>query len=381
MSQPIVRPELVTTRRALEEAAQSLREHKIIAVDTESNSLFAYREQVCLIQFSIPGHDYLIDPLALSDLSLLGPIFKDHTIEKIFHAAEYDLLTLQRDFGFQFRNIFDTMVAARILGRKRVGLGNLLEEEFGIHLEKKYQRADWGKRPLPRPMQEYACLDTHFLIRLRNLLGQELQQAGRWPIAREDFNRLTQVSGTPPEPNGVNVWRVNGVYDLKPPEVTILKELARYREEQAAAANRPVFKVIGDRTLIAIAAEQPNNLNALKEIPGMSPGQVHRHGRALLEAVRAGKQQPPTRRPRLPRKDDRVLILTDALKEWRKTTARKQDVESDIVLPRDTMEAIGEAMPSSRQALAEMMSDLPWRYQEYGEAIFRLVEKHSKNNQ
>ena len=222
MTKTKIAPRLVTRQAEFEKVVEKLLAQPVVAVDTESNSLYAYREQVCLIQFSIPKQDYLIDPLALRDISALGEVFESARIEKIFHAAEYDLLVLQRDFGFKFSNLFDTMVAARILGRKRVGLGSLLEDEFNVKLEKKYQRANWGRRPLPPEMLNYACLDTHYLIALRNLLKKELKSNGRWQLAEEDFARLSQVMGTPPEPQGVDVWRISGVYDLTPKQVAIL---------------------------------------------------------------------------------------------------------------------------------------------------------------
>src|SRR5512139_501768 len=175
-----IEAELVETHSHLQRMVDALSQTPIIAVDTESNSLHAYREQVCLVQFSTPTTDYLVDPLALQDLSPLAPLFADPGIEKIFHAAEYDLLCLSRDFGFKFANLFDTMLAARILGRNMVGLGSLLESEFGILLDKRHQRADWGKRPLPEDQLSYARLDTHFLIPLRNHMRQELQDRQWW---------------------------------------------------------------------------------------------------------------------------------------------------------------------------------------------------------
>ncbi len=374
MTQKHITPKLIVKPAELSKLVRALKSQPVISVDTESNSLFAYREQVCLIQFSVPGKDYLVDPLALGDITGLGSVFSDSKIEKIFHAAEYDLLTLQRDFGFRFKNLFDTMVAARILGRKRVGLGSLLEEEFGVVLQKKYQRANWGKRPLPRAMLNYASLDTHYLIRLRNLLAGELEKKDRWPIAREDFIRLTQVNGRAPEPHGADVWRVSGVYDLKPQQVTILKHLAEYREERAKVLDRPLFKVIGDKTLVAIAEKAPQTLEALAEQPGMTPGQIRRHGKALLRAVSDGKQAPPTKRPRTPYYDERIINLIEALRNWRKQMARKVGVESDIVLPRDVMEAIGHARPKSKEELADLMKDIPWRFKEYGDQIFRITQ-------
>jgi ribonuclease D len=374
MAQKHITPKLIVKPSDLDRLVEDLKTQPVVSVDTESNSLFAYREQVCLIQFSIPGKDFLVDPLALGDISGLGVIFSHPKIEKIFHAAEYDLLTLQRDFGFKFSNLFDTMVAARILGRKRVGLGSLLEDEFGVVLEKKYQRANWGKRPLPRAMLNYASLDTHYLIRLRNLLAVELEEIKRWPIAREDFVRLAQVNGRAPEPQGVDVWRVSGVYDLKPQQVTILKHLAEYREGRAQLLDRPLFKVVGDKTLIAVAENAPKTLEELSDLPGMSPGQVRRHGKALLQAVYEGRKDSPTKRPRPPHLDDQIINLIEALRNWRKLMARKIGVESDIVLPRDILEKIGHAQPDSKEALAELMKDLPWRFQEFGDQIYQITQ-------
>ena len=155
------KPVLITRPDALIQLANQLANEPILAVDTESNSLYAFQEQVCLIQFSTPQDDFLVDPLALDDLSPLAGLFADPKIEKIFHAAEYDLITLKRDYHFDFENLFDTMIAARILGWEKIGLGSILKSEFDVELNKRYQRANWGKRPIPSEMVNYARLDTH----------------------------------------------------------------------------------------------------------------------------------------------------------------------------------------------------------------------------
>src|SRR5689334_2383426 len=150
-----------------------------LAVDTESNSLHAYREQVCLIQFSTPQKDYVIDPLALDNVTALGPIFSNPHVEKIFHAAEYDLICLRRDFDFQVEHLFDTMHAARVLGYPYVGLDNLLAQKFHFEMDKRHQKADWAVRPLTPSQLDYARLDTHFLFDLRDVLETELREKGR----------------------------------------------------------------------------------------------------------------------------------------------------------------------------------------------------------
>ncbi|MEN8240787.1 MAG: ribonuclease D [Chloroflexota bacterium] len=366
---------LITSHSKLVDLCKRLLSFPTVAVDTESNSLFAYREQVCLIQFSTPEKDYLVDPLAIGDISPLEEVFASEQTEKIFHAAEYDLLTMTRDFEFNFCNLFDTMLAARIAGRKKIGLGTLLAEEFDVQVEKKYQRADWGKRPLPPEMQLYARLDTHYLIRLRNLLDQELSKLGRRELAQDDFVRLCFVNGTVPEPHGVDVWRINGVRSLSPQQVTILRYLAEYREDAAQKQDRPLFKVIGDRTLVAVAEAQPKNLNELSQMPGMSQRQVRRYGKAMLHAVRKAEGDKPSYRKRPPAIDEKVLTLIEILREWRKVTARSQGVESDVVLPRQLLEKIAHQQPVSRVQLDEILTESPWRKKHYSERIWSEIEK------
>ncbi|MDH5605435.1 MAG: HRDC domain-containing protein [Anaerolineae bacterium] len=362
-------PILIINQSDLKELTKKLQRSRQIAVDTESNSLFAYRERVCLIQFTIRDGDYLVDPLAVNDLSLLGPVFENPKIEKIFHAAEYDLLVMKRDYGFKFANLFDTMLAARIVGRDKVGLGSLLEEIFGVKVEKKFQRADWGKRPLSSGMLRYASMDTHFLIDLRKKLAGELDAVKRMPIAEEDFVRLCEVNGEGPAPRKINIWRMNGVRDLSPEEAAILQELAVYRQAQAEKIDLPLFKVITDKTLVAIAASRPTSMYDFNAISGMTPGQVKRHGKGLLQAVQRGLAAKPSFQPRRPRIDEDLAERIEALRNWRKERAKEMGVESDVILPKDIMIALANKNPGTPEGIAEIMADLPWRLKEFGREI------------
>ena len=373
----VTKPELVINTSQLLSLIKGLSSQTSVAVDTESNSLYAYREQVCLIQFSIPGTDYLVDPLALQDIQPLGKVFSDPAVEKVFHAAEYDLLTLKRDFGFTFKNIFDTMVAARILGRSKVGLGSILEEEFGVVLQKKYQRANWGRRPLPKDMLNYASKDTHYLLQLRQRLFDELQQRDLLPLAREDFNRLCTINGNGPEPSLPNIWRMRGVKDLTPEKATVLKYLVEYRQKRAEKTDLPLFKVFNDKTLVAIAAACPGAIVELKHIPGMTSKNINRHGKGLLSAVKRGLRDQPSYPPRRPRLDDAHAERLEALRQWRKERARKMGVESDVVLPRDVMEDLAYHNPSDLQQTSEIMHDLPWRMDKYGPEITKILTRQT----
>jgi ribonuclease D len=368
-------PILVASNETLQKTLGALKGASVLGVDTESNSLHAYREQVCLIQFSAAQADYLVDPLAV-DAAPLGEVFADPRIEKVFHAAEYDVLTLKRDFGFQFENLFDTMVAARILGYEKVGLGNVLEDFFGVELEKKYQRANWGKRPLSREMLAYARLDTHYLIPLRDRLQAELADKGRWPIAEEDFARLAQVDGEAPGPIGADIWRIRGAFDLDRRGAAVLQELANYRDELAQARDVPPFKVLGDKLLFAIAEAVPRSKAELEAVSGMSAKLMQRHGSKLLAAVGRGMAAQPLKRPPKPEYNGEYVDRYEALRAWRKETAQRRGVESDVVLPRDLLEQIAKQNPQSHEKLADILREVPWRLAEYGKQIEKVLGQH-----
>ena len=362
----------------LNRLANLLRGESILAVDTESNSLFAYRERVCLIQFSTLRDDFLVDPLALDDLSALAPVFADERIEKVFHAAEYDLLCLNRDFGIECKNLFDTMLAARILGRDEIGLGSMLGAEFGVSLDKRQQRANWGERPLSSRLLDYARMDTHYLIPLRNLLKAELVERNLLPLSQEDFNHTCNIPAAAngrngPENRAADFWRVSGAHDLPPQQAAVLQELCRYRDQTAQAMDRPLFKVINDQTLLAIAVELPQNLDDLRVLPGMSPVQVRRHGHQLLRAVNRGLSSAPIYPPRFPRPDERYLARLEALRNWRKEKAKDLGITSDVVLPRDLMFSLAERGPLSFAELAQALDDFPWRLEHFGAEILNVI--------
>lgn len=374
-NKPLPDPILITRSAALHRLADALRHESILAVDTESNSLFAYRERVCLIQFSTESHDFLVDPLSLDDLTPLAPIFSDPRTQKVFHAAEYDLICLKRDFNFEFSNLFDTMLAARILGREAIGLGAILQSEYGVRVDKRNQRANWGQRPLPKHLLRYAQLDTHYLIHLRNQLHAELRESGMWPLASEDFNRACAVDGRMPDDKTDDCWRVSGSTDLPAQNAAVLMELCHYRDQIARNINRPLFKVIGDKTLLQIADQCPNNLDNLADIKGMTHRQIERHGKAILAAVKRGQRANPIYPPRSPRPEDDFLDRLEALRNWRKNTARKMGVNSDVVLPRDLLYEIAERSPDQPEELERILSEVPWRFEHFGSQILATLRE------
>lgn len=377
MSFDLPKPVLVRKPNILQQVANILYQEPIVAVDTEANSLYAYQEQVCLIQFSTRDKDYLVDPLALNDLSPLAPLFASHKTEKIFHAAEYDLIVLDRDFGFEFNNLFDTMLAARILGWKKVGLASILQSQFGIKPNKRYQRANWGKRPLPDEMLTYAQLDTHFLIPLRETLYQELVEVGRWDLAEEDFRRACTVTQTG-NGNGLDsCWLTNGIRELDDEQRAVLKELCIYRDRLARSANLPLFKIINTKTLVELAEYSPTSVEELDQLDILSRRMFDRHAHRLVKAIRKGLKSDPVPLPKRERPSDAYLNRVDSLKHWRKNKGVKVGVGSDVILPRDLLEEIAHRNPRTIKQLENILKDVPWRMEHYGEEILEAVNYRS----
>jgi len=371
MSQPLSPPVWVAKQTKLKALVADLLQQSSVAVDTESNSLHAYHEQVCLIQFSTAETDYLVDPLALEDISSLGKIFSSPQVEKVFHAAEYDLICLKRDFGFSVSNIFDTRWAVRVLGYPKDGLDGLLAEKFDVKVNKKYQKADWGKRPLTPDHINYARLDTHYLLPLKEMLESELDEKGLMQLAREDFERATEVEIPAGKPV---LWeRMANNHGFSPRELTILKEVYECRERIAEDLDRPPFKVMGDKQLYEIARTPPGHTDELLGL-GLSYRQVKRWGKAVLQAVEQGEKAPLVRPQQPERPDEAFLSRLDALKTWRKVSARKMKVESDVVLPRPLMELIAERAPRNLPELSDLLSDSPWRMARFGPQILKVVK-------
>ncbi len=365
-------PEVVRTAEALQDLVSCLFEEPCIAVDTESNSLYAYQEQVCLIQISIPGTNYLVDPLELEDLSPLAPVFSAEDIEIVFHAADYDLMMLYADFDFQCNALFDTMWAARILGWPRVGLANILDKYFGVHVNKRYQRYNWGRRPLDAEALRYAWMDSYYLLELRDIQKKELKQKGRWQEAQEVFAYLLEnVSPRHGHNPDDYYWRIKGVHHLSHHEQKVLYQLHLWRDHVARRLDRPPVKVVSNKLLVKVARAQPRNKQELYNA-GATHRQVRRFGSGMLAAL----QKPLTSIPH-PVNHERppasVVDLYNTLKAWRKGVARKRGVDPDVILPNAVLWEIAESPPSCMADLLDISGIGPWRKATYGPDIMKMV--------
>lgn len=352
-----------------------LREEPRIALDVEANSLYVYREYLCLLQISIPHADYIVDPLAGFDLEGLPEILANPAIEKVLHASEYDLILLKRQFDWDVVNVFDTMWAARILGFQNMGLAWFLEHYYGVTLSKKHQKANWGARPLTESQLEYAQKDTHYLLELRDKMEEELAAQGKLEEAREIFAHAAQVRVPERVFSEHSFWSIAGAHDLPPRGRAILQALDRHRDSEAKRRNLPPFKVLPNALLVSIARKRPRDRAQLEQVPGMSRPILERYGDALLHAVNEGNKAALPRSPQRPaRLSEAERDRLDLLMEWRKKTALERGVSSDVVLHRDTLFAIAQRNPETEEDLAEVEGLGPARHALYAGSILDALK-------
>ena len=270
-----------------------------VAVDLEADSFHSFREKTCLIQFTFGERHLLIDPLAGLSTAPLERILGDPSIEKIFHGSDYDLRLLHRDFGYQVRGLFDTMIAARFAGETAFGLAALLDRFVGVELDKRHQRADWSIRPLSPEMLEYAVNDTAHLFRLSGLLRSRLQELGRMAWVAEEFEALETVQWTGSEDDGTAFLKVKGSNRLDPQALAILKELFLFRDDRAQKKDVPRFRILRDQLLLEVVRACPTTPRELDRVPGIPRPFTGGSdlGKALIHAVAKGRESGPFERP------------------------------------------------------------------------------------
>ena len=287
-------PRVIDTEGKMEAFLPVLQVATWVAVDTEADSLHAYPEKICLIQISTVSGDRLIDPLAGLNLDPILEALSGH--ELIMHGADYDLRLLRKHHEFVPDAIFDTMLAARLLGLRQFGLGHLVEKYLGVKLEKGAQKANWAMRPLTERMERYARNDTHYLKPVADQLKAELQAKDRLAWQQESCAQLIQDS-TRQRPADLDaIWRIKGSHLLEPSALAILRELWEWREKEAVAANKPPFFVLSHDALVKIAAAAA----LAQPIEPFLPRHISERRRGgLMKAVAHGLELSPVHHPKI----------------------------------------------------------------------------------
>ena len=377
--------EIITQKSELEQLAKKLLREDIVAFDTEADSFYHYFDKVCLVQIATRKECWLVDPLGIDGsevLAALAPVFASPKVRVLFHAAEYDIYVLKRDCGFEFTNLFDTMVCAQLLGYPAIGLAALVERHFGVVLPKDEQRSDWSRRPLTEKQLSYAASDVLYLIKLAEKLEKELRKAGRLDWAVDDFETLCGRKWPDREFDKLGYLRIKGARSMDPVELAVLRELFLLRDKRAREIDRPPFKVLGNRTLLEISRAHATDLDTLAEIKGVTDLILKRLGKSLVAAVKKGLRKPHGPIPKLEttvrrRMDKRTEKRLAALKDWRGPRAEALKLDPGVLCPNAALESIAWANPENAEDMKAVSELKSWFVREFASEIVGVLERHA----
>lgn len=369
---------ILTSTAQIEELAGHLAAAPAIAVDLEADSMHSYREKVCLLQFSTETQTWLVDPLAGADLAALQPVLANPEVRKIFHAADYDIRSLYRDFGLEIHGLFDTMISSQLVGEEKIGLNDMLGKYFGVMLDKQYQRADWSLRPLTDGMVRYAAEDTKHLHRLARLLEEKLAALGRLEWAAEEFT-LAEAVRSGNGHDGPMFLRFKGAAVFDRRQLAILEGLLQWRDGEAQRRDIPPFKVLGNPTLQGLTRSAPTSPAAMTGIEGLPPRMVERYGSALLKVIESALLIPDVQLPVYPRgerreRDAEVDKRMNKLKDWRRRQAEALGIDPGIIINNAALEELARRQPRDEQELREIGLK-KWQQQVLGAGILRTLRE------
>ena len=368
---------IIDTFEALKNLARSIESEKIIGVDLEADSMYHFKEKVCLIQMATRSINVVIDPLMVDDLSPLKTIFKKRDALKIFHGADYDVRSLYRDFNISINSLFDTELASRFLGYSESGLEAVLKNKFGVALNKKFQRKDWSRRPLPRDMISYAAEDARYLLPLAQKLTNELEKLGRLGWVQEECEYLSKV-----RPNTDNTaplfMHFKGAGRLDPRSLAVLEALLQYRHKVASKKDKPLFRIFGSRSLLELAEKKPANLEQLEETRALSAKQISMYGRGVIAAIDKARQVEQKKLPVYPRKKSpRVPLVVagrvKALRKWRDEQADRLALDPALICTKALMSAIAQQKPRRVSDLSAIKEMKNWQKREFGQDIVKVM--------
>lgn len=362
----------------LEKFAGRLEQQKIIGVDLEADSMYHFKEKVCLIQIATRNTTAVIDPLQINNLSVLKPVFRRADIQKIFHGADYDVRSLYRDFKISVNNLFDTELACRFLGYQESGLEAVLKKRFKVHLNKKYQRKDWSKRPLPKEMIAYAAKDVRYLVPLAKELHQELKHKGRLSWVEEECTYLSRVRAANTD-SGPLFNGFKGAGKLSPKGLAVLEELLQLRKIKARQQDRPLFRIIGNKSILALAEMRPQNLKKLQKTEVLGTKQIERYGKEVVAAINKALRIPTKNLPKYPRKTAPHVpaIVAKRVKElraWRDNLAKQLQIDPSIICTKALISAIAVQRPLNESSLLKMKELKNWQATEFGSDIIDILK-------
>lgn len=369
--------EFIDNKADLERVTAIFESEKTIAVDLEADSMFHFREKVCLIQMASERLTVVIDPLEVEDLSILQPVFANPGVRKIFHGGDYDVRSLHRDYQIEINNLFDTELASRFLGIQETGLSSVLAKRFGVKLDKSYQKKDWSKRPLPPQMIEYGASDVVYLLKLADILDAELKEKKRTEWVEEECELLSRVRVA--ESNGSPMFlKIKGAGRLNRKALGALELLLELRKDIARKKDKPLFKIFANASLLTLAKERPANLEDLSKSKAISAKQISIFGKIILEKIKIANSIPDEELPVYPRKRKTYLKpdvpnIAQKIKTWRDEVASRLELDPPILFNKTLLSAIAIKKPANIEEFHAIDGIKNWQKKEFGEQIVNLL--------
>ncbi|OQY00369.1 MAG: ribonuclease D [Desulfobacteraceae bacterium 4572_130] len=369
---------IINTQNQLENKCKNLKNEKKIAVDLEADSMYHFKEKICVIQIADSRGPFIIDPLIINNLSFLEPILEDSKITKIFHGADFDIRSFYRDYNIKINNLFDTEIASRFLGIKERSLAALLKKYFNISIDKTLQKTDWSKRPLSKKMILYSLTDVKYLIELSEILKKELINIKRLEWAKEEFELQTRVRY---ENNNTPLFlKFKGAGKMNRKSLGILENLLKMRQKIAKQKNRPLFKIISSNSIAKLAYEKPISITQLKKIKALSPIEIKIYGNACIKAILMGLEIKDENLPLYPQKkkpefNPNVSGRIKALKKMRLEKSKETGIESGFLINNNLIIAIANKFPLNKEELIKIKGMKNWQKQILSNNIIETMKK------
>ena len=372
--------QFISNAADLDRACALFSREKIVGVDLEADSMHSFREKICLIQMACNGQAFLIDPFEMRHIDPFLDVLENPDVVKVFHGSDFDIRSLDRDYGITVRNLFDTEIACRFLGVKERGLAALLKTHFDIEIDKRYQKVDWSRRPLKADMIAYSVMDVARLEDLYRIIKNRLKEAGRLSWAEEEFQIQAQVryeyNHTPPL-----FKRFKGAGRMDNRSLAVLENLLQLRLDIAEEKDRPTFKIFSNPSLKTLAEEKPATTGQMVKIKALSKKQAQMYGSRCETAIADAlalphKELPSYPRTRRPKKNLMVQKRITHLKKLREDLSLSMDMEPGFLLNNAVIIGIATANPGTVRALADIDQLRCWQMEAMGEDVLKVLSHY-----
>ncbi len=365
----------IRDQAGLEELAKECIGAEWITIDTESNSMFAFRERVCLIQVNVAGQIYIIDTFALpgesSDLDALRPALEDPDIPLYLHGAEYDVCCFKREYKISLAGVWDSQQAASFLGYSRTGYGAMVQEICEVELAKSHSQYNWGTRPLDDDALQYAIDDVVYLPQVVSALIEKITEAGLEDELLIANTAVMDATAHYAIDNPQAIYKVKGFHRLAPAKHPVCFALYNWRLSLAEEQDLPPGRILSNDVLIALSQKSPTNFGSLKRIR-LKSWLLKDHGMEIMDIIKDAMRNPPE----LPERENKSRTVDSAeksreqrLKDWRRTESERRKLPFQVILP-------AKALSHLKQYGADNLQDVPQlgskRIQMYGDSIKKL---------